>query len=289
MRVPAIRNLTGREKMMAEKKAAAQSQAAEVAASASGGKASGGEDYFASFDFGSLEVNIKDMLKAGVHFGHQKSRKNPKMKEYIFGTKNGINIIDLEKSVAKLAEAREFIEKTVSGGGEILFVGTKKQAKNLVESAARRCGMPFVIERWLGGTFTNFKNISGRTKYLRDGQDKMKKGEYAKYTKFEQMKIGEELEKLESKMGGIKHMTKFPAAIFSTGVIEDGLAIAEARKKNIPIIALVDTNVDPSIIDYPIPANEDAVSSLRLMLAYVCQAVLAGKEKIGLPKEEDKK
>jgi small subunit ribosomal protein S2 len=268
--------------MMTEKKTAAQSQAVEAAAP----KASGGEDYFASFDFGSFKVDMRDMLKAGVHFGHQKSRKNPKMKEYIFGTKNGINIIDLEKSVAKLAEAKEFIEKIVASGGEILFVGTKKQAKNLVESAARRCGMPFVIERWLGGTFTNFKNISGRTKFLRDGQEKMKKGEYAKYTKFEQMKIGEELEKLESKMGGIKNMAKFPAAIFSTGVIEDGLAIAEARKKKIPIIALVDTNVDPSIIDYPIPANEDAVSSLRLMLAYVCQAVLAGKEKIGLPKEE---
>lgn len=267
---------------MTEEKAAAQSQAVEAAAT----KASGGEDYFADFDFGSLEADMKDMLKAGVHFGHQKSRKNPKMKEYIFGTKNGINIIDLEKSVEKLDEAKKFIEKTVSAGGEILFVGTKKQAKNLVESAAKRCGMPYVIERWLGGTFTNFKNISGRTKYLRDGQEKMKKGEYSKYTKFEQMKIAEELEKLESKMGGIKHMTKFPAAIFSTGVIEDGLAIAEARKKNIPIIALVDTNVDPSIIDYPIPANEDAVSSLRLMLAYVCQAVIAGKEKISLPQEE---
>lgn len=270
---------------MTEKKAAAQPQAVEAAAT----KALSGEDYFADFDFGSLKIDMKDMLKAGVHFGHQKSRKNPKMKDYIFGTKNGINIIDLEKSVEKLEEAKKFIEKTVSAGGEILFVGTKKQAKNLVESAARRCGMPFVIERWLGGTFTNFKNISGRTKYLRDGQEKMKKGEYAKYTKFEQMKIAEELEKLESKMGGIKQMTKFPAAIFSTGVIEDSLAIAEARKKNIPIIALVDTNVDPGIIDYPIPANEDAVSSLRLMLAYVCQAVIAGKEKIGLPKEEAKK
>lgn len=248
--------------------------------------ASTGEDYFADFDFGILEPDMRVMLKAGVHFGHQKSRRNPKMDEYIFGTKNGINIIDLQKTVEKLEEAKKFIDKTVSEGGDILFVGTKKQAKKLVESAAKRCGMPYVVERWLGGTFTNFRNISGRTKYLRDGEDKMKKGEYAKYTKFEQMKITEELEKLETKMGGIKHMTKLPAAIFSTGVMEDNLAIAEARKKKVPIIALVDTNVNPSIIDYPIPANEDAVSSLRLMLAYVTKAVMDAKEKRGAIKTE---
>jgi small subunit ribosomal protein S2 len=275
--------------MKEEKKTAEQSEAVEIAVSAPNEKLANGEDYFADFDFGSLKIDMRAMLKAGVHFGHQKSRKNPKMREYIFGTKNGINIINLEKSVEKLKEAGEFIEKTITEGGEILFVGTKKQAKKLVESAAKRCGMPYVIERWLGGIFTNYRNISGRTKYLRDGQEKMKKGEYSKYTKFEQMKISEELEKLELKMGGIKNMTKLPAAIFSTSVMEDGLAIREACKKNIPVIALVDTNVDPSSIDYPIPANEDAVSSLRLMLAYVCQAVLTGKEKMGQIKEIDKK
>jgi small subunit ribosomal protein S2 len=275
--------------MKEEKKTAEQSEAVEIAVSAPNEKLANGEDYFADFDFGSLKIDMRAMLKAGVHFGHQKSRKNPKMREYIFGTKNGINIINLEKSVEKLKEAGEFIEKTITGGGEILFVGTKKQAKKLVESAAKRCGMPYVIERWLGGIFTNYRNISGRTKYLRDGQEKMKKGEYSKYTKFEQMKISEELEKLELKMGGIKNMTKLPAAIFSTSVMEDGLAIREACKKNIPVIALVDTNVDPSSIDYPIPANEDAVSSLRLMLAYVCQSVLTGKEKMGQIKEIDKK
>lgn len=257
--------------------AAKQTEAAEGAVAAK----TKSEDYFAGFDFKALSVDMRLMLKNGVHFGHQKSRKNPKMSEYIFGTKNGINIIDLEKTVKSLEEARQFIEKIVSEGQEILFVGTKKQAKNIVESAARACGMPFVVERWLGGTFTNFKNISGRTKYLRDGQEKMAKGEYAKYTKFEQMKFAEELERMESRMGGIKNMMKFPGAIFVTGVAEDSLAIAEARKKNIPIIALVDTNVDPTIIDYPIPANEDAVSSLRLMVAYVTKAVIDGKEKAG--------
>jgi small subunit ribosomal protein S2 len=253
---------------------------AEVAENDAASKKSG-EDYFADFDFKGLAVDMGIMLKNGVHFGHQKSHKNPKMNEYIFGTKNGINIIDLEKTVEKLEEALKFVEKTISEGQDILFVGTKKQAKNIVESASRMSGMPFVVDRWLGGTFTNFKNISGRTKYLRDGEEKMKRGEYAKYTKFEQMKFAEELERLESRMGGIKNMTKLPGAIFVTGVQEDMLAIQEARKRNIPIIALVDTNVDPGIIDYPIPANEDAVSSLRLMVAYVTKAVLEGKEKAG--------
>ena len=149
--------------------------------------------------------------------------------------------------------------------------------------------MPFVVERWLGGTFTNFKIISERTRFLRDGEEKMKTGEYGKYTKFEQMKIAEELDRLETKMGGIKHMTKLPAAIFVTGVIEDNLAIQEACNKKIPIIALVDTNVDPSQIDYPIPSNEDAVSALRLMISYVTKAVLEAKEMPVVPEKIEAK
>lgn len=269
---------------MTEEKKTALPQAPAENATISGGETEKAlpkvsEDYFADFDFAKLTIDMNSMLKAGVHFGHQKSRRNPKMEEYIFGTRNGINIIDLQKTVAKLEDALKFIEKIVSEGQEILFVGTKKQTKKLIESAARKCGVSFVIDRWLGGTFTNFSAISSRTKFLRDGEDKMKRGEYDKYTKFEQMKIAEELERLERRMGGIKNMTKLPSAIFVTGVIEDDLAIKEAMKRNIPIIALVDTNVNPSSIDYPIPANEDAVSSLRLMIAYVAKAVLAGKEK----------
>jgi small subunit ribosomal protein S2 len=223
------------------------------------------------------------MFKSGVHFGHQKARKNPKMDEYVFTTKNGINIIDLQKTVEKLEEAKNFIEKIVSEGQQILFVGTKKQAKNIILSLAKRVEMPYVVDRWLGGTFTNFEVIAKRTKFLRDGQEKLKRGEFSQYTKFEQMKIEEELEGLESKMGGIKNMTKLPGAIFLTGVIEDNLALKEAKIKRIPIIALVDTNVDPSDVDYEIPANEDAVSALQLMLAYVGQAVLKGKAKIKKP------
>jgi small subunit ribosomal protein S2 len=237
-------------------------------------------DFFADFDFDKIEIDMREMFKSGAHFGHQKARKNPKMNEYVFLTKNGINIIDLQKTVEKLAEARNFIEKIVSEGQQILFVGTKKQAKNIVLSLAKRCQMPYVVERWLGGTFTNFEVISKRTKFLRDGQEKLKRGEFSQYTKFEQMKIEEELENLESKMGGIKNMHKLPGAVFLTGVIEDELALKEAKIKKIPIIALVDTNVDPEYVDYKIPANEDAVSSLQLMLAYIGQAVLRGKEKI---------
>lgn len=255
----------------------------EVGEAATENLVSKSEDYYADFDFAGLAVDMRLMLKNGVHFGHQKARRNPKMNEFIFGTKNGINIIDLEKTVEQLEEAMQFVKKIVTEGQQILFIGTKKQAKRLVESAARKCSMPFVVERWLGGTFTNFRIISERTRFLRDGQENTKKGEYSKYTKFEQMKIGEELDKLENKMGGIKQMTKFPGAIFVTGIIEDNLAVQEARIKKIPIIALADTNVDPTQIDYPIPANEDAVSSLRLMIAYITKAVIDAKAAIPAP------
>lgn len=242
-------------------------------------KKAAGEDHFAGFDFSKLELSIEEMFKNGVHFGHHKSRKNPKMDDFIFGTRNSINILDLERTYQKLRTALDFITQAVSEGKEILYVGTKKQAKRLVESAAKRCDVPYVSERWLGGTFTNFTVISKRTKYLREGQEKMKKGGYAHYTKFEQMKIAEELSKLESKMGGIKNMTRVPDMIFAMSVIDDNLAIREAQARKIPIIALIDTNADPDGIDYPVPANEDAVSSIALMLAYVSKAVMDGKEK----------
>jgi len=264
--------------MTDEKKSArVQTEALETAAQK---KDSTSGDLFAGFDFENLEIDLKDMLKSGVHFGHQKSKKNPKMAEYIFGTRNGINILDLEKTVQKLEEAQKFLDKIVSEGQEVLFVGTKKQAKKLVEAAAKKCEMPFVVERWLGGTFTNYRVISSRTRYLKDMQAKMEKGELTKYTKFEQMKIAEELEKMENKMGGIKNMNKLPGAIIITGVIEDTLAIKEARKKGVPIVGLVDTNVNPEEIDFPIPANEDAVSSLRMILAYLVKTVLDGKKKV---------
>jgi len=243
-------------------------------------------DYFSDFDFSKSEVNIEEMFKCGVHFGHHKSRRNPKMNDYIFATKNGINIFDLEKTRGGLVEAMEFISRVVAEGNEILFVGTKKQVKRIIKSAAKKCEMPYVSERWLGGTFTNFKAISGRTKYLREGLDKMERGEYDKYTKFEKMKKAEELERLKRKMGGIKDMTKLPGAIFVTSVNEDIIAIKEAKNMNIPVVAFVDTNINPENIDYIIPTNEDAVSSLKLMTRHIVKAVLDGKEKVPLAKKK---
>jgi len=217
---------------------------------------------------------LEEMMKGGVHFGHQKARRNPKMNEYIFTTRKGINIIDLEKTQEKIKEAMEFIQGIKKSGKNILFVGTKIQAKDLIKEVAISSGMPFVSERWLGGTFTNFKVIRGRARYLVDNQNMLEKGEFKKYTKFEQMKKIEELEKMEKRMGGIKNMMELPAAIFITSVKEDALAIAEAKKVGVPIIGIVDTNVDPSQIDYPIPANDDAISSLRLILSYAYKAIM---------------
>ncbi len=268
-----------------------QNEKAELAAKADSKKVMNNPaaDYFSSVDFSKLGVRVEDMFKSGVHFGHHKSRRNPKMNEYIFATKNDINIFDLEKTKVKLEEAMQFLSDTASLGGEILFVGTRKQAKKIVEAAAARAEMPYVTERWLGGTFTNFPVISVRTKYLCDGLEKMEKGEYAKYTKFERMKKAEELERMERRMGGIKQMKKLPAAIFVTSIIEDNLAIKEAINQKIPIVALADSNTSPVGIDYLIPANEDAVSSLRLMVAYVTKAILEGKAKKVAPKPEEVK
>lgn len=241
-------------------------------------KESSKEDYFANLNYSDLEINMEAMIKKGVHFGHQKSRRNPKMDEYIFGTRKGINLIDLQRTEEKLKEAVEFIKKTKSEGKAVLFVGTKKQIKEIVKEAAIYCSMPFVTERWLGGTFTNFKIIRGRAKYLKDLKEMIDKGEAKKYTKFEQMKMQEELDKLETKMGGIKDMKDLPGAVFVTDIKENELAIKEAKKAGIPVIALADTNVDPMIVDYPIPANDDAISSVRLMLSYICKAIIESKQ-----------
>lgn len=231
------------------------------------------ESYFASLDLAKLEVSLELMMKNGVHFGHQKSRRNPKMNEYIFTTKKGINIIDLQKTKEKIEEALEFIKQVRKEGKEILFVGTKVQAKDIVKDAAQFCNMPYVVERWLGGTFTNFKVIKGRTRYLVESQDGFEKGEFRKYTKFEQMKKLEELGKMEKRMGGIKHMAELPGAIFASSVKEDDLAISEAKKMGIPVIAIADTNTNPSKVDFPIPANDDAISSLKLIVSYICKGV----------------
>lgn len=231
------------------------------------------EGYFADFDFASIEANLENMLKSGVHFGHMKSRRHPKMDEYIYTTRNNINIIDLQKALAQLEKAIEFLRAVQKSGKPILFVGTKKQTWNLVESLAKRLKMPYVVERWIGGTFTNFKVIRGRTRYLKESEEKMAAGEFKRYTKLEQLKKQEEIEKLEHRMGGIKEMDELPGAVFVVDVKESGIVVEEARKLNIPVSGIVDTNADPSKIDYPIPANDDAVSSLRFILGCVGKAL----------------
>ncbi len=234
-------------------------------------------NYFTSLDYSKLSFGLEALLKNGVHFGHQKSRKDPRMEEYIYITRKKINIIDLQKTSDKLKEALDFIKNIVAGKKQILFVNTKTQFRDLVKDAATACGMPYVSERWLGGTFTNFKVIKGRVKHLKDSQDLWEKGEFKKYTKFEQMKKKEEIEKLEKKMGGIKNMDELPAAIFAMDIKEDQLAIKEAKIKGIPVIALADTNTNPNLVDYPIPANDDAISSARIILSYVCKTILENK------------
>lgn len=231
------------------------------------------KNIFEAYGLDSLELSMAALLKAGAHFGHQKSRRNPKMDDFVYTTRNNINIIDLAKTVDLMKEALDFVTSVKKSGKQILFVGTKKQARDLVVDIAQYTGNPYVVERWLGGTFTNFGNIRRRVRYMTRLRDQIAKGDLKKYTKFEQMKKIEEAEKLERRMGGIAEMRELPGAVFVTDVNADNLAIREAQRVGVPVIALVDTNVDPEGIAYPIPANDDAVSSLTVMLAHVCKAL----------------
>jgi len=217
--------------------------------------------------------SLEDMLKAGVHFGHRTSKWNARMEPYIFTARNNIHIIDLEKTQEKLAKALKFIQKIKEKKGVILFVGTKVAAKEITNQTAKKCRMPYVNERWLGGTLTNFGIISKRLEYFRDLEEKNKKGELKKYTKKEQHQFGVELQKLEKQFGGIKKMLKLPEALLVVDVQKEKLAVKEAKMKNVPVIGLCDTNSDPSIIDYPIPVNDDAITSLKLILGIIVKVL----------------
>jgi len=226
-------------------------------------------------DFG---VNSEKMTEAGLHFGHRTSRINPKMKPYIYGVRNTVHIIDLEKSAEKFEEALEFIKKLISENKVLLLIGTKIQVKDLVKDIAKDCGLPYINERWLGGTFTNFKTIKKRLEYFNDLEAKKKKGDLAKYTKKERAKMDEELKNLEIKFGGIKELEKLPDAIFVLDMKKDALAVNEAGKKRIKIIGIADTNVDPTLADYPIPANDDAISSVKYILEKTKKVILKAKK-----------
>ena len=223
-------------------------------------------------------VSIKLLLESGAHFGHQTSRWNPRMKKHIFTERNGIHIIDLQQTVEMLSKAFEFLRDTVAKGEDIIFVGTKKQAKETIADEAQRCGAFHVNQRWLGGTLTNFATIQARIDYLVRLEDRKARGDFSYMSKKEALKQEEEITRLNRQMGGIKEMTKFPGALFIVDPAKEKIAIAEARRTGIPVVAIVDTNCNPDEIDYPIPANDDAVRAVRLITSKMADAVLKGKE-----------
>lgn len=244
------------------------------------------ENYFSTVDFNALDAGLEGLLKAGVHFGHLKSRRHPKMDEYIYTTRKNINIIDLQKTVDRLEAAAKFLSDVVKSGKPILFVGMKKQTHDTVRSLAQHVGQYYMVDRWLGGTLTNFACIRSRARHLQDLENRFASGEFKKYTKFEQAKKMEEVTRLEKKVGGIKGMEEFPGAIVIADTKEAGLVLHEAGKMGVPVVGIVDTNTDPSAVDYPIPGNDDALSSLRLLFGYLGKVVLAAKHAAKEQKEQ---
>jgi len=219
-------------------------------------------------------TTIKQLLEAGAHFGHQTSRWNPRMKSYIFTKRNGIHIIDLEQTASRLDKACEFVKQVIAEGSSILFVGTKKQAQEAIEEEAKRCNMYYVNQRWLGGTLTNFATIQGRIDYLVRLEDQESRGDFNRLPKKEALKLGEEIARLNRNFGGIKEMTALPGALFIVDPVKERIALAEAKRTGIPVVAMVDTNCNPDEIDYPIPANDDAIRAIRLVCSKIADAVI---------------
>ena len=226
----------------------------------------------------AVTVDIKALLEAGVHFGHKTSRWHPKMAPYIHSKRQDSHIIDLTKTVAGLESALGFIAETVKSGKQVLIVGTKKQAKDIVKEAAEKTGQLYVTERWLGGMLTNVETTTGRIKHLKNLEKKMDSGELAnRYSKLEVQRFQEEIDDLNKKYSGIKDLNGKPGVVFVTDVITDANAVREAKKLGVPVVAIVDTNADPSLIDYVIPANDDAIKGLKLIIDYVVAAIDEGK------------
>lgn len=221
-------------------------------------------------------VSMKQLLEAGVHFGHQTHRWDPRMRRFIFTERNGIHIIDLQQTVQLMGVAYEAVRDMVAGGGTVLFVGTKKQAQDAIESESRRCHMPYVTNRWLGGTLTNFQTISARVEHLIRLEDAKDRGEFARLPKKENLKIDEEIERLNRHFGGIKEMDRLPSMIYIVDVPKEQIAVTEALRLHIPIVAMCDTNSNPDVIEYPIPSNDDAIRAVRLITGRMADAVLEG-------------
>ncbi len=222
-------------------------------------------------------VTMKQMLEAGVHFGHQTRRWNPKMKRFIHGDRNGVYIIDLEETLSRIETAYTFVRDEVAKGGTVLFVGTKKQAQESIRRHAQSVGMPFVDQRWLGGMLTNYQTISKRVGKMLEYERMQAAGEFEEMPKKEALRYGRELEKLNRNIGGIKTMAKMPSVVFIVDTIIEHIAVTEARKLGIPIVAVVDTNCDPDLITFPIPGNDDAIRSAELMTRVIAEAVAEGK------------
>ncbi len=233
--------------------------------------------------------SAQEMLEAGVHFGHKTSRWHPKMEQYIFTTKGDVHIFDLEKTLEKLGEALNFMKRVMVKGGIILFVGTKPVARKFIKEAAQTLNLPYATERWLGGTLTNFKTITKRLQYYRDLTEQQATGGWDKYIKKERVQLQKKLTKLQGQLEGIKNLIKLPEALFVADVKENNLAVREAKKMKIPVIAICDTNVDPSLADYVIPANDDASSSLKILTNTIVNNLKDVKPVIAAPEKQNNK
>ncbi len=231
-------------------------------------------------------ISTEELLEAGVHFGHLTRKWNPKMAPYIFMEKNGIHLIDLQKTAVKLDEASQAIKNIIKSGRKIMFVATKKQAKEIIETEAKRVNMPFVTERWLGGMLTNFPTVRKSIKKLQTLDKMSTDGTYVNINKKERLMIEREKEKLHRLLGGISDMNRLPAALFIVDIKREHIAVAEAHRLNIPTFGVVDTNSDPTVVDYPIPANDDAAKSIALIAKYVTDAIVEGMSERKKEKEE---
>ena len=222
-------------------------------------------------------VSMKELLETGVHFGHRTKRWNPKMRPFIYTERNGIHIIDLQQTITALDRAYEAVRDTVSEGGIVLFVGTKRQAQDSIAEQAQRCGMPYVNQRWLGGTLTNWRTIRQRIDYLLNLEERKERGDFERLPKKEALQLEREIVKLNQRLGGIKGLERLPDMLFITDVRREATAVKEANKLNIPIVAMVDTNCDPDPIDYIIPANDDAIRAIKLITTKIADAVIEGQ------------
>jgi len=232
-------------------------------------------------------ISMKQLLEAGVHFGHQTRRWNPKMKTYIFGARNGIYIIDLQRTVRLFHTAYQFVTQTVSSGEHVLFVGTKQQARDTIAEEAQRCGMYYINQRWLGGMLTNFKTIKLRVDRLKELDAMVEDGSINRFPKKEILQLMGEREKLEKNLGGIKNMARLPGALYVVDTQRENIAVLEANRLGIPVVAIVDTNCDPDLINYPIPGNDDAIRAIRLITSKVADACAEGRRRLEETEQAD--